>query len=85
MVGRAIIAPVSLSRAEIARVYRMLGELRTYRQEFETVSSADDLPPAVRNIEGFIADNDGSYAGLAYKTDISGSDYINGAAVFKKD
>ncbi len=31
MVGRAIIAPVSLSRAEIARVYLMLGELRTSR------------------------------------------------------
>ncbi|TDJ21225.1 MAG: DUF560 domain-containing protein [Gammaproteobacteria bacterium] len=38
-----------LARAEIARVYLMLGELRTSRREFEAVSSADDLPPAARN------------------------------------
>ena len=38
-----------LARAEIARVYLMLGELRTYRQEFEAVSSADDLFPAARS------------------------------------
>ena len=38
-----------LARAEIARVYLMLGEVRTSRQEFETVSSADDIPPAARN------------------------------------
>ncbi len=38
-----------LARAEIARVYLMLGELRTSRQEFETVGKSEDLPPAVRN------------------------------------
>ena len=38
-----------LARAEIARVYLMLGEVRTSRQEFETVSRSDDLPPAARN------------------------------------
>ncbi len=38
-----------LARAEIARVYLMLGELRTSRQEFETVSKSADLPPAARN------------------------------------
>ncbi len=85
MVGRGVIAPVSPSRAEIARVYLMLGELRTSRQAFEAVSSADDLPPAARNVEGFIAGNDGSHAGLAHKTDISRTDYINGTAVFKND
>lgn len=37
-----------LARAEIARVYLMLGELRTSRQEFETVSKSEDLPPAAR-------------------------------------
>ncbi len=36
-------------------------------------------------VEGFFAGDDGSHAGLAYKTDISGTDYINGAAAFKKD
>jgi hypothetical protein len=35
-------------------------------------------------VEGFFAGNDGSHAGLAYKTQIPG-DYINGAAAFKKD
>ncbi len=38
-----------LARAEIARVYLMLGELRTSQQEFETVSKSEDLPPAARN------------------------------------
>jgi outer membrane protein len=38
-----------LARAEIARVYLMLGELRTSRREFETVSKSADLPPAARN------------------------------------
>ena len=35
-------------------------------------------------VEGFFAGNDGSHAGLAYKTQIPG-DYINGAAAFTKD
>jgi hypothetical protein len=44
-----------LARAEIARVYLMLGEVRTSRREFETVSQNDDLPPAVRNtVERFL-------------------------------
>lgn len=34
-----------LACAEIARVYLMPGELRTSRQEFETVSKSEDLPP----------------------------------------
>ena len=38
-----------LARAEIARVYLMLGELRTSHQEFETVSRSHNLPPAARN------------------------------------
>jgi hypothetical protein len=38
----------TLARAEIARVYLMLGEVRTSRQEFETVSKSKDLPPAAR-------------------------------------
>lgn len=38
-----------LARAEIARVYLMLGEVRTSRQEFATVSKSEDLPPAARN------------------------------------
>jgi hypothetical protein len=38
-----------LARAEIARVYLMLGEVRTSRQEFETVSKNEHLPPAARN------------------------------------
>ncbi len=66
-----------LARAEIARVYLMLGELRTSRQEFEAVG-------CTTFVEGFFAGNDGSHAGLAYKTQIPG-DYINGAAAFKKD
>ncbi len=36
------------------------------------------------SVEGFFAGNDGSHAGLAYKTQIPG-DFINGAAAFKKD
>ena len=36
------------------------------------------------NVEGFFAGDDGSHAGLAYKTSIPG-DAINGAAVFTKD
>jgi tetratricopeptide (TPR) repeat protein len=39
----------ALARAEIARVYLMLGEVRTSQQEFETVNRRDDLPPAARN------------------------------------
>jgi hypothetical protein len=35
-------------------------------------------------VRGFFAGDDGSHAGLTYKTDIF-SDYINGAAAFKKD
>jgi outer membrane protein len=38
-----------LARAEIARVYLMLGEVRTSRQEFETVSKNKSLPAAARN------------------------------------
>ena len=38
-----------LARAEIARVYLMLGEVRTSQREFETVSRRDDIPPAARN------------------------------------
>jgi hypothetical protein len=37
-----------LARAEIARVYLMLGEVGTSRQEFETVSKSESLPPAAR-------------------------------------
>ncbi len=37
------------------------------------------------NVEGFFAGSDASHAGLAYKTNISGTDYINGAAAFTKD
>ena len=74
-----------LARAEIARVYLMLGEVRTSQQEFETVSKSEDLPPAAGNtVEGFFAGQDGSHAGLAYETSIPG-DSINGAATFKKD
>ncbi len=36
-------------------------------------------------VEGFFAGNDASHAGLAYKTDLAGTDYINGAAAFTKD
>ncbi len=36
-------------------------------------------------VEGFFAGTDASYAGLAYKTDVNGVDYINGAAAFTKD
>lgn len=36
-------------------------------------------------VEGFFAGDDGSHAGLGYKTDVGGSDYINGAAAFTKD
>jgi len=37
------------------------------------------------SVQGFFAGNDGSHAGLAYETDVSGTDLINGAAVFTKD
>jgi hypothetical protein len=37
------------------------------------------------SVEGFFAGDDGSHAGLAYKTDLGGTDIINGAAAFKKD
>lgn len=37
------------------------------------------------SVQGFFAGNDASHAGLAYETDISGTDLINGAAVFTKD
>jgi len=37
-----------LARAEIARVYLMLGEVGTSRREFETVSKSASLPPAAR-------------------------------------
>lgn len=37
------------------------------------------------SVEGFFAGNDGSHAGLAYKTDVGSVDYINGAAAFTKD
>ena len=125
-----------LARAEIARVYLMLGEVRTSQQEFETVSKSEnlvadfgkgtvvlnmdmtvngtnyvttDLPMSLgspdvftfsgsgstispacvsscfTNVEGFFAGDDASHAGLGYKADISGADYINGAAAFKKD
>jgi hypothetical protein len=36
-------------------------------------------------VEGFFAGTDASHAGLAYETDISGTDRINGAAAFTKD
>jgi hypothetical protein len=36
-------------------------------------------------VEGFFAGDDASHAGLAYKTDLNGTDYINGAAAFTKD
>jgi hypothetical protein len=74
-----------LARAEIARVYLMLGEVRTSQQEFETLSKSEDLPSAARSIvEGFFAGQDGSHAGLAYETSIPGNS-INGAAAFEKD
>jgi hypothetical protein len=38
-----------LARAEIARVYLMLGEVGTSWKEFETVSKSTDLPAAARN------------------------------------
>ena len=38
------------ARAEIARVYLMLGELRTSQQAFATVSKNEDLPPAAQPI-----------------------------------
>jgi hypothetical protein len=37
------------------------------------------------SVEGFFAGDDASNAGLAYETDISGTDAINGTAAFKKD
>ena len=38
-----------LARAEIARVYLMLGEVGTSQREFETVSNSKNIPPAARN------------------------------------
>ena len=38
-----------LARAEIARVYLMLGEVRTSQREFETVSNSENIPPAARD------------------------------------
>jgi tetratricopeptide (TPR) repeat protein len=37
-----------LARAEIARVYLMLGELQTSKREFETVQAKPDVPPEAR-------------------------------------
>lgn len=37
------------------------------------------------SVEGFFAGIDASHAGLAYKTDLGGTDAINGTAAFKKD
>ena len=51
---------------------------------FATSNSSNCVEGCRTDVEGFFAGDDGSHAGLAYKTNLF-SDYINGAAVFKKD
>ena len=56
----------------------------TFSGSGSTISSGC-VSSCFTNVEGFFAGDDASHAGLGYKTDISGTDYINGAAAFKKD
>jgi FecR protein len=48
-------------------------------------TSSNCVSTCFTQVEGFFAGADASNAGLAYKTDVSGTDQINGTAAFTKD